>query len=403
VKPKPSITAIDSSTGLYFDEMVQVFFYPTQWKVVSYVSLKPTQLLWRQVKAHQLQVASYCMKIQNTTWYSLTDCRAFMPYVRSKIRYVDLLKDIVADYLSLPAGRTKRGILDLGGEILKFLFGTLTQSDAQKYTEHIERLENEQQSFLRISQEQMIVLKSAITSFNITMQKVNKNERILNENLRLNKIIVEEISSVKTQIDSVTILNENIQQTQRGLEECQHTFEILVDAFLHAQDGVIQPQLITVAKMRDMMRKESLPDGLDFPSFPTLELSRLITPIIYSQNLYLVYILQVPLLQSISYHLYKLQPFPMKQQDKVFVYIETMKDFIFTDAMRQKYGKMSYPELQACFMPNKLTYVCKETLLIFTYIPEEDCEASLIHPSTITLPKQLCEQRLLNLDTATFK
>ena len=63
----------------------------------------------------------------------------------------------------------KRGTLDLGGDILKFLFGTLTQSDAHKYTEHIQRLQNEQQCFLCISQEQMTVLKSAIMSFNITM------------------------------------------------------------------------------------------------------------------------------------------------------------------------------------------------------------------------------------------
>jgi len=28
-KPKPSIKAIDSSTGLYFDEIGQIFFYPT--------------------------------------------------------------------------------------------------------------------------------------------------------------------------------------------------------------------------------------------------------------------------------------------------------------------------------------------------------------------------------------
>jgi len=101
------------------------------------------------------------------------------------------------------------------------------------------------------------------------MQKVDRNERILNENLqRLIKIVVDEINQMHTRINSVMLINENIQQIQRGIKECQHTFEILVDAFLHAQEGVIQPQLITIAKMKDMMRKESLPDGLDFPSFP---------------------------------------------------------------------------------------------------------------------------------------
>jgi len=152
----------------------------------------------------------------------LTDCRAFTPYIRSKVRYVDQLEDIIADYLSAQPERIKRGILDLGGDILKFLFGTLTQSYAKKYTEHIQKLEDEQQSFPRILQEQMIILKSAITSFNITMQRVNRNERILIENLqRLNKMVVDEINQMQTQLDSVFMLNESIQQILRGLNECQ--------------------------------------------------------------------------------------------------------------------------------------------------------------------------------------
>ena len=232
------------------------------------------------------------------------------------------------------------------------------------------------------------------------MQKVNRNKRILTENLqRLNKVVVDEINQMQKQLNSFIMLNENIQQIQRGLDECQHAFEILVDAFLHAQDGVVQPQLITIAKVKDMMKSESLPDGLDFPSFPSLELSKLITPVIFYQNSYLVYMLQIPLLQLPVYQLYKIQPFPMKQRDKVFVYIDTAKDFIFVDVMRTKYGKLTFTELQGCFMPNDLTYVCKETVPLHTCILNEDSESTLIHPSTLSIPKQLCEQRVLNLET----
>ena len=67
------------------------------------------------------------------------------------------------------------------------------------------------------------------------MQKVDRNEKILTENVqRLNKMIVDEVHRMHTQIDSVMMVNENIQQIQSGIEECQHTFEILVGAFLHA-------------------------------------------------------------------------------------------------------------------------------------------------------------------------
>jgi hypothetical protein len=114
-----------------------------------------------------------------------------------------------------------------------------------------------------------------------------------------------------------------------------------------------------------MMRKESLPDGLEFPSFSSVELSRLVTPFIHTQGNYLVYIIQIPLLQSAPYQLYKIQTF-LVQQDNVFVYVEPAKDFIFVDAMRQRYDKMNYPELLACLKPNELTHTCKETQPIRT-------------------------------------
>src|SRR5215469_3338428 len=174
---------------------------------------------------------------------------------------------------------------------------------------------------------------------------------------------------MQDELDTVIVLNENIQQVQRGLDECQHTFEILIDAFLHAQDGVIQPKLISMSKVKDMMRAGPLRDGLEFPPFSSLELSRIITPIIFSQNSYLVYILNVPLLQTLMYQLYKLLPVPMKQHANVFVYIGTKRDFIFVDAMKNKYGKMSHQELQACLMPNEFNYVCQGNLPIHTYIP----------------------------------
>ena len=66
--------------------------------------------------------------------------------------------------------------------------------------------------------------------------------------------------------------------------------------------------------------------------------------------------------------------------------------------MRQKYGKMSYPELQACLMPNELSYVRKENIPIVTYVPNDDCESTLIHPSTISIPHKICEPRMLTLE-----
>ena len=74
------------------------------------------------------------------------------------------------------------------------------------------------------------------------------------------------------------------------------------------------------------------------------------------------------------------------------------KEFIFTEAMRHKYRKTSYPELHTCLMPNELNYVCNENLPIVTYVPNDDCESILIHTSTISIPHKVCEQRILTLE-----
>ena len=65
-------------------------------------------MLWKQVKAQQSQIVKYCNKIHNATSYPLNDRRAFNHYIRAKVRYVEQLKDVIADYLYDELERVKR-------------------------------------------------------------------------------------------------------------------------------------------------------------------------------------------------------------------------------------------------------------------------------------------------------
>jgi bifunctional ADP-heptose synthase (sugar kinase/adenylyltransferase) len=74
-------------------------------------------------------------------------------------------------------------VLNFIGEISKILFGTLTQSDAKSYNNHITELEREQKEFLHLAKEQMTIIKTTISSVNSTLQRVDQNERILGNGL----------------------------------------------------------------------------------------------------------------------------------------------------------------------------------------------------------------------------
>jgi hypothetical protein len=99
------------------------------------------------------------------------------------------------------------------------------------------------------------------------------------------------------------------------------------------------------------------------------------------------------------YQLYKVLPLPiaLSRKNSTYAYVNFNKELIFSDPLRQHYGKMSANELSGCFHPNEFYYVCKEEIPIYTYVPEGDCEATLLHPSVTKVPST-CEYRILKLD-----
>jgi hypothetical protein len=80
-------------------------------------------------------------------------------------------------------------------------------------------------------------------------------------------------------------------------------------------------------------------------------------------------------------------PFPATVKDvSTLSYINCNKEFIFSDSLRQHYGKMSTKESATCYKPNDFTYACKEEILMYTYNPAVDCKATLLYASTTRIP-----------------
>jgi IMP cyclohydrolase len=80
--------------------------------------------------------------------------------------------------------REKRGIFNFIGGISKILFGTMDFEDANYYTDKISSLKNEQLNFLRLSKEQITVVKTTFRSINFTLLTVLENEKFLSKSLQ---------------------------------------------------------------------------------------------------------------------------------------------------------------------------------------------------------------------------
>jgi hypothetical protein len=57
---------------------------------------------------------------------------------------------------------------------------------------------------------------------------------------------------MEEEIQNVNLINEQFRLIQRGVNESQDSFEILIDAFVHAEQGILQSQLITAKKIKSL-------------------------------------------------------------------------------------------------------------------------------------------------------
>lgn len=395
---------ITTTTGIYFDSVGYVHLYTSEWKLVTYINMEQAKNSLINVRQHIQSIFAICNELRNETWYQYSDCPTFKPYVNNKMKQVEYLKNIVADYTGAEPepNRRKRAVLEFVGQITKILFGTLDSDDAQYFTTKINELEDDTKDFLRIAKEQMLVIKSTLTSFNSTIRDINKNEKLLKEGLfKLNDHVNKITNELYSETQLLAMMTEHILQIERSIDRISEFFKLIIDAIVHAKDGTLQPQLITPNKIRNMMSSEQPITGLDYPvNLPSHELMKLITPHIFLQGKYLVYVLYVPLLLPEQFQVFKMIPFPTPGQEgriNKYIYTESSKDYIIIDTLRQKYAKISQYQLDKCFKINELKFVCKETTPILNFKAGEDCEATLVHPSTTMVPGS-CTQRMVQID-----
>lgn len=396
------IEKISESSGLFYELSGILRIYPLKWKVVSYVNVEPTSTLWQSTKKQVKTMKRFCSNYESEKWYHHTDCEALGEYTQKKVQYVNNLKNLVQEYMENKelheSKRKRRGIINFVGEIFNILFGTMSHSDAKKYNEQISKLEQEQIEFLHLAKDQMTVIKSAIRSVNQTIVEVSQNEVALKRGLKTIATDLQNITNeLSKEVRMVNYINENVRLILRGLEECQSEYTTLLEAFVHAAQGIMQPQLITTEKIKEVMMKSELPAGMDFPNFPLSQLLKLITPHTYFHNYYLVYVLDIPILSSKHYQLYHMTPAPTLKIGQTFVFIHPQKEYIFTDPLRQQFGKMSREDLKECFQLHELLHVCNSKFPLTHYSDNtKDCEAALLHPSTRIIPES-CDKRLIIL------
>jgi hypothetical protein len=154
--------------------------------------------------------------------------------------------------------RGKQGVFNFIGGISKILFRALDNEDAKYYTNKISQFEKEQLDFLKLSKEQITVVITTLGSVNSTLLTVSGNEKFLSQGLEdIAKHVNEQEGEIKEMFNSYSLLltiNEHSIHLNRAIDECLREYELLIDAVVNSQKGIIQPQLITPAQILEKVK-----------------------------------------------------------------------------------------------------------------------------------------------------
>ena len=129
------------------------------------------------IKNDKQTIDGLCKANFHREWYSLTDWKMHFSRKEQDLNMLQQSIEILADqYDGRWTNRSKRSVFDFIGEISKVLFGIATEHELNNCKGKFETLEKEQKDVLTIAEDQMIIMKNVLDTFNETLFKVQQNE-----------------------------------------------------------------------------------------------------------------------------------------------------------------------------------------------------------------------------------
>lgn len=250
--------------------------------------------------------------------------------------------------------RAKRGLINLVGIIANVLFGVCDSNDAEYFYSKIRELEFSHSRISQLTNTQTQIMQSIISNVNSSLLEIEENQTKLSNkyNYLLHEIQIEKIEigilNFKTALEErVSVLN---------IILAQYAFETenLVNIINMALQGLVHSSVLDAKTFKNQIRDikaqlttgEGIPVNLENSSLS--ELFRLITTnVIFVDNI-LIFIMEIPLVNSYEFVLYKTIPLPVNVGNNSYVTIVPTSDYIAVDKSKLYYLELSEVQMLKC-------------------------------------------------------
>lgn len=242
---------------------------------------------------------------------------------------------------------------------------------------------------------------------NSTLLTVSEKEKILSKGLdEMSKHISEHDNEIKKMFSGTSVLltvNEHNMQLERALDECRRKYDILIDAILNSQKGILQPHITPTQIVKQLKASQAdIPGDLTLPIPLNATHQNLTVNIVdldvFIKDNFLVYVIRLPLTNHVGYNVYHVLPLPIriKDTDTRFTFILPEREYLLMDTAKRYYTKLRVNEFKECKLITLRHRVCKQNSPVQLTHLHEECEVEMLH-SLRAIPSS-CSQRIAEIN-----
>ena len=296
--------------------------------------------------------------------------------------------------------RSRRGLINGGSYVFKWIFGIPDADDAQYYSEAINQAQNDERNIQILMKQQIQVIKSTITNFNETVSNLRLNERILNDNIDKINIFMNELRSDNTNNELLSTITDHINLLNELTYQMETEFDNLISAILFAKRNILHPSIITPKHLLQELRSARLPIDREFPVlnefkniFHYIDICKINA--VFTDGI-LIFSIKIPLVHSQKFRLYRLIPFPTpsKLSENLYHFIQPSFEYLLISNLFTRYCKIS--KIENCLEINEGNYLC-QNLVIYQAKENSICETKLLTSSTNQIPSD-CSLKTIKIE-----
>lgn len=389
-----SITPLNSSSGLLYNHLGKAKLSNSKFTLLTYLNL--TQIDYEIQNSYLLYYKSLAVCNKLISKHISFHCQNQLNYLKTKLNLIQSDYSIISHQLSMK--RQKRGIINLVGDGLKWLFGTPDASDAQYYTDSINMLVSNQKQTETLMQQQVRIVSSTIKNFNNSLHIVNQNTKILNDNIKKFDDFMSRTQNNEETIYLENEINQHVTILVEMTDETKNKLDNYINAISLINKGIISYNILSpedlFSELKDINTKNNLPLELSLES--TYVYYRIMNINSFIKDNLLIISLNIPITNTIQYDLFEIHSLPTPHQgdSKLFSYIETNKPYILFSVTRTVYSTLN--NLKKCQEYYPTQWLCKE-VAVSKRINQEVCEIQLFFKTTNLIPKT-CQVRHMYAD-----